>query len=50
LIAGIVVAGVVVASAVAVVIYCLATAGAKRGKVDPVIYEEDPEFVSMSVL
>jgi len=50
LIAGVVVAAVAAAALIAVAIYCIATAGKKRGKVDPVIYEEDPEFVSMSVL
>jgi len=50
LIAGIVVAAVVVVIIVAIAIYCVATAGAKHGKIDPVIYEQEPDFISMSVL
>jgi len=50
LIAGIVVACVVVVAIAAVAIWCVATAGAKHGKIDPLIYEEDTEFATMSVL
>jgi len=49
-IVGIVIGALVVAAVIIVAIYCAATAGAKRGKIDPVIYEEDTEFVTMSVL
>jgi len=49
-IVGIVVGSVALAALVGAGIYCFVTAGAKRGKIDPVIYEEDPEFISMSVL
>jgi hypothetical protein len=50
MIAGIVVAVVVAAILVGICIFCVATAGKKHGKVDSEIYEEDPEFISMSVL
>jgi beta-lactam-binding protein with PASTA domain len=50
LIAGIVIAVVVVVCIVAVAIYCAVTSGAKHGKIDPTIYEQDVEFESMSVL
>jgi len=49
LIAGIIVAVIVAAIIIAVCAFCVATAGKKHGKVDPIIYEEDPQFISMSV-
>jgi len=50
MIAGIVVGVVVAAAIIIIVVYCVVTSGSKHAKVDPGIYEEDPEFVSMSVL
>jgi len=50
MIVGIVIGVLVVIALISVAVYCIVTAGAKRGKIDPVIYEEDPEFISMSVL
>jgi len=49
-IAGIVIACIVALGVVVVLVICILTRGAKHGKIDPVIYEEDPEFISMSVL
>jgi len=49
-VAGIVIGVILVVALVAVGVYCFVTAGRKHGKIDPVIYEEDPEFISMSVL
>jgi len=46
---GIAVDTVVVGSIIIVAILCAATAGAKREKIDPVIFE-DTEFASMSVI
>jgi len=50
MIVGIVIGVLVIVAIVAVAVYCVATSGAKRGKIDSSIYEEDPEFISMSVL
>jgi len=50
MIAGIVIACVVVVAIVAIAVYCVVTSGKKKGKIDPTIYEDDPEFISMSVL
>jgi len=50
MIAGIVIAVVVAAVLVCICIFCVATAGKKHGKIDSQFYEEDAEFVSMSVL
>jgi len=50
MIAGIIIGVIVVVAIVAVAIYCVVTAGAKHGKIDPSIYEQDTEFESMSVL
>ena len=50
MIAGIVVACVAAVAIVAIIIYCVATSGAKHGKIDSSISEQETEFVSMSVL
>jgi hypothetical protein len=50
LIVGVVIAAIIVVAIVITAIACAATSGAKHGKIDPVIYEEDTEFVTMSVL
>jgi len=50
MIAGIIIGVIVIVAIVAVAIYCVVTAGAKHGKIDPSIYEQDTEFESMSVL
>jgi len=50
MIAGIVIACIVVVAIVAIAVYCVVTSGKKKGKIDPAIYEDDPEFISMSVL
>jgi len=52
MIAGIVVGGVAAACIIGVIIYCVATSARKHSKMDPVIFDEDPDsdFVSMSVL
>jgi len=50
MIAGIVIGVVLAGAIVATAIICAVTAGKKHGKIDPVIYEEDTEFVTMSVL
>jgi len=50
LIAGIVVAAAVVATAAISFTVCLATAGRKHGKVAEEFFEAEDKFVSMSVL
>jgi len=49
-VAGVVISVLVVAGVVVVAVYCAVTGGSKRGKIDPDMYEEDTEFVTMSVL
>jgi len=49
-IAGIVIACVVAVAIAIVAFCCLATCGKKHGKVDKDIFEDDDEFVTMSVL
>jgi len=50
MIAGIVIGCLVVVAIVGVAVYCIATNGAKHGKVSADIFEEDDNYVSMSVL
>jgi len=50
MIAGIVVGCLVVAAIVGIAVYCVATNGAKHGKISADIFEEDDNYVSMSVL
>jgi len=50
LIAGIVVACVVLVAIIIVAVYCIVTNTAKKGQVDPSVYEDDFEFKSMTVL
>jgi len=50
MIVGIVVGCLVVAAIIGVAVYFFVTKGAKHGKIDSDIYEDDPNFVSMSVL
>jgi len=50
MIAGIVIGVLAAVAIIAIAIYCVATSGPKYGKMDSGIYEEDPQFVSMSVL
>jgi len=35
---------------IAVAIYCAVTSGPKHGKMDKIIYEDDPDGVSMTAL
>jgi len=50
MIAGIVIAVIVFCALVIIAIYCCITVRAKKGKIDPSVYEEDFEFKSQSVL
>jgi len=50
MIIGIVVGVLAALVIVAIIIYFVVTAGAKRSKIDPSIYEEDLEFSTMSML
>jgi len=50
MIAGIVIGAVAVIALIAVAIYCAVTSSSKHGKMDPIIFEDDPDSVSMSVL
>jgi len=50
MIAGIVIGVLCAVAIIAVAIFCFVTAGKKHGDIDNDIYEEDPNFVSMSVL
>jgi len=50
LIAGIVVAAAVLVAVIVIAVYCIVTATAKHGQIDPSLYEEDLEFNSVSVL
>jgi len=50
MIAGIVIAAIFLVAVIIVAVYCIITASAKKGAVDPSVYEEDFEFKSMSVL
>jgi len=50
LIAGIVIACIVFIVIVVLAVYCIITSNAKKGQVDPAVYEDDFEFKSMSVL
>lgn len=50
MIAGIVIGVVCGVAIIAVAIFCCVTAGKKHGDVDSDIFEEDPNYVSMSVL
>ena len=50
MIIGIVVAAIVVIILIVVVVWCIATNGKKHGKVDSSVFEDETEFISMSVL
>jgi len=50
LIAGIVVAAVVLVALIILALYCIITSQAKKGTIDPSMFEDDFEFKSMSVL
>jgi len=50
MIAGIVVGCVAAAAIIGAVVFFFATSGKKYGKVDESLFEEDPNFISMSVL
>jgi len=50
MIAGIVIAALVLVALIVLAIYCVVTATAKHGQIDPSLYEEDLEFKSVSVL
>jgi len=50
LIAGIVVAVIILVALIIIGIYCLVTSNAKKGTIDPSLYEDDFDFKSMSVL
>jgi len=50
MIVGIVIGVVAAAAIIAFAVYCVVTSGPKRGKIDPVLDEEEGNYVSMSVL
>jgi len=50
MIAGIVIACIVLVAIIVLAVYCIIAASSKKGQVDPALYEEDFEFKSMSVL
>jgi len=50
LIAGIVIACIVLIALIVLAVYCIIATTSKKGNVDPAVYEDDFEFKSMSVL